>query len=112
MLVYQSEAHIVCDHAGAGEDISPLFILVDGSVVNLLEGKAFISSCRCKCTNFSAFLCPTPQRTSCCELNDSALTHQTERQERTSEYLISRHAAEHMSNTLENVQKGIYNVPS
>lgn len=72
-----------------------LLILVDGSVVNLLEGKAFISSGCCKCTNSSAVLCPTPRRTSCCELNDSALTHQTERQERTSEYLISRHAAEH-----------------
>lgn len=70
-------------------------VLVDGSVVNLLEGKAFISSGWHKCTDSSAFPCPTPQRTSCCERNDSALTHQTERQERTSEYLISHHATEH-----------------
>lgn len=83
------------ERAGEGEDFSPLLILVDGSVVNLLEGKAFISSRWCKCTISSAFLCPTPQQTSCCELNDSALTHQTERQERTLEYLICHHATEH-----------------
>lgn len=93
MLLYHSEAHALYERAG--EAFSPLVFRVDGSVVNLLEGKAFISSRRRKRTNPSAFLRPAPQRTSRCELNDSALTHQTERQERTSEYLISRHATEH-----------------
>lgn len=93
-------------HEGGDFFFPALLILVEGSVVNLLEGKAFISSRWCKCTYSSAFLCPTQQQTSCCELNDSALTHQTERQERTSEYLISRqaHAFSSINITLENVQ--------
>lgn len=86
MLLCQCEANIFYECAGADKDFSPLLTLVDNSVVNLLEGRAF---------NSSAFSCPTPQQTSCCELNDSALTRQTERQERTLEYLISRHATEH-----------------